>query len=133
MSIFKIIDSISLTKVDLLRSEMISEKEYNAWMVNKHFSFFADSIFDSAEMNKRSKIDPLMHYDYLRGSLRKAKRFARWPKRIESEDVLMIAERYQISLNNAKAALKVLTKEQLDELRTHSKKGGIEDKNGKTK
>lgn len=46
---FQFVESISLTKIDLIRTGAASEKDYNSYLMNKQFSLFADTIFDSQE------------------------------------------------------------------------------------
>lgn len=100
------------------------EKEYSPFLTNRFFSYFPDTIFYAEEMNMSSTLDYKLQYDYYFSSLRPRKRFSKWAKRLESSDLKLVAEYYQINNVKAKAALKILSKEQLAELKNRLNKGG---------
>lgn len=100
------------------------EKEYSPFLVNRFFSYFPDTLFYAEEMNMSTVLDNKLQYDYYFSSLRPRKRFSKWAKRLESADLKTVTEYYQINNTKAKAALKVLNKEQLAELKNRLNKGG---------
>lgn len=118
---FKFLNSINTGKDD----DMVSESEYSAFMVNRGLSYFADSIFYANEMNLYHHLDRRLQYDFLRHAVRKRKRFSKWFK-IEEDETLRSVEKY-FNYNTAKAkdALKILTKEQIKDIKKSLEVGGV--------
>jgi hypothetical protein len=65
-----------------------------------------------------------MHFDFLRGAVRKRKRFSKWLKRETDERVQALVEYYGFSPKKAREALLVLTPEQISEIVAAVSKGG---------
>ena len=121
---FSFVEAASSTKEDIIRDGDATEKDYNAFIVNKSFSFFPDSIFDLQEMNRYSNLDGLMQFDYYRASLRKRKRHSQWFKKIDTGNLEVVSETFNFSLNKARDAFRALTDKQLDAIKSHLKHGG---------
>lgn len=100
------------------------EKEYNAFLINKGLSLFADSVHWSNEMNRYHHLDAKLQYDFLYHGVRKRKRFSKWFKSINNEDISAIQEYYDYSYVRAIEALKVLSAEQLNIIKEKLEKGG---------
>lgn len=97
-------------------------KEYNPFIVNRGLSLFEDTILYAHEMNKNSHIDKKMQYDYLFYSIRKKKRWTPWPKKSNNSEILdIVKELYGYNDMKAKDALKILTEEQISELKNKIK------------
>lgn len=124
VSPFDFVEAVSFTKEDIIRDGDAEERDYNAFIVNKALSFFPDSVFDSQEMNRCSNLDGLIQFDYLRLSLRKRKRFSKWFKKINSDNLEVISEAFNFSLNKSREALRSLTDEELVEIKLKLKRGG---------
>ncbi|MDR3503072.1 MAG: DNA polymerase clamp loader subunit A [Legionella sp.] len=102
-----------------------NEKEYNAYMVNKALSFGPDTILYANDMNQLYFLDKKLQYDYLFHSIRKAKRYNKWVKKLpNNEDINIIATYYNCSLQKAKSALTILTVEQIAMLKQEQEMGG---------
>ena len=69
-------------------------------------------------------MDPKMHFDFLRGAVRKRKRFSKWLKRESDERVQALIEYYGFSSKKAREALLILTDEQVSEIMKAVSKGG---------
>ena len=124
VSPFHFVEAASFTKEDIIRNGDAEERDYNAFIVNKALSFFPDSVFDAQEMNREYILDPIMQFDYLRLSLRKRKRFSKWFKKIDNENIEIVSQTFDMNINKSKSALKALTDEQLDAIKSHLKRGG---------
>ena len=122
MNPFDIVTDVSTTKKRLITAA--NEKDYNAFIVNRALSYFPDTLQFAQDMNLKHNADSLMQYDYLFHSIRKAKRFSKWSKKEKLEDVAVIQEYFGYSTRRAEEALKVLTKEQVREIRKKMDKGG---------
>jgi hypothetical protein len=77
-------------------------------------------------MNKNSHIDHMLQYSFLLNIIRKRKRFSKWFKNKEDNDLQMVIEYYGYSVNKAKVALKILNDDQLIAIREKLNKGGVE-------
>ena len=101
-----------------------SEKQYSPFIVNKSLSYSSDTVKLANEMNARPHIDGKLQYDFLKDMVRKKKRFNKWLKP-EKEDSLELVKEY-FGYNNTKAqeALRILSKDDLQEMERLMFKGG---------
>lgn len=116
MNVFSFIDSITYTKKNLLEEDFSSEKEYIPYLVNKHLSLFPDTIFYSNNMNKYGFLSKKYQYDYLRFSIRKRKRYTKWPKKEKNTEIDCVSEYYDCSKRKAKEYVSILSKDKLDKI-----------------
>jgi hypothetical protein len=68
----------------------------------------------------------MLQYSFLLNIIRKRKRFSKWFKNKEDNDLQMVIEYYGYSVNKAKVALKILNDDQLIAIREKLNKGGVE-------
>ena len=104
-------------------NDSLMERDYNAFIVNRNYSLFADTVYLANEMNIRPNIDNRLQYEFLLNTLRPRKRLADWVKNESSEDVSVIKEYYGYSNKKAIEALSVLSEEQIDSIRNKVQKG----------
>ena len=109
---FEVLNSINETKKNVL-GDIITEKDYVPFFINKSLSYHPDTLFHSNEMNFRHFLPKKMQYDYLLHSVRKRKRFSKWLKGVESDELDSIIKYYNISKNTAIEYIKLLTKDQI--------------------
>ena len=125
---FDFVNSINTTKVDLISTSdnpELMEKEYNPYITNKALSYFVDTISLANEMNICYDIDHKYQYDFLRSTVRKRKRISKWYKPRNDDDINAIIEYYGYSINKAKDAIKILSKEQIEQIKINLTKGGV--------
>jgi hypothetical protein len=126
MSPFEFVDSIMVTKIDLMDADPNCEKEYVPFIVNRHLSYFPDTVLYADDLNRSTGLDKKMQYDYLLNSIRpQKKRFVKWHKPESSSDLEAIAEYFDFSMQKAKEAQKILSKDQVNEIRKKLIKGGV--------
>ena len=114
---FDYLNSINSTKQNMMRgseNDELSEKQYNAFMVNRGLSYFQDTIALANEMNMRSDLDNKMQYEFLLNLVRQRKRFSKWHKKDENQKVELIAEHYNCSQRKALEIINTLTEKQVD-------------------
>lgn len=124
---FDFMNAVSEFKKDIIRGSEnpeMTEKEYNPYIINRGFSYFEDTILHANEMNQRPEMFNLGQFDYYNGMLRKRKRFSKWHKAEQNDDLDAIQEVYQCNRTVAKQYLKVLSKDQLEEVRQKLFVGG---------
>ena len=123
ISPFDFANSINHSKEDLIVDDW-SEKQYNAFIVNKSLSHGMDTVVASNEMNARPHLDAKLQYDFLRGLVRKKKRFNKWLKPVKEEDLEVVKEWYGYNNTLAASALRILTPDQLEIIKKKLAKGG---------
>lgn len=126
---FDYVNSITFTKQNMMRgteNDELAEKDYNAFFVNKALSWFPDTVLYANEMNRLPDINNKLAYEYLLHSIRRKKRFAKWSKPEDDEDLKLVANCFQCNLNVAKQYLSLLSEEQIEMLRQQQEKGGVE-------
>ena len=114
------LNSINFTKEDL--SEEI--KSYPPYIINRCLSGHLDCVMFANEMNKHHHLDKDMQYSFYLNSLRKKKRFSPWLRKDKIKDLDYVKRYYGYSNEKAKQALKILTKEQLNFIKSKFDTGG---------
>lgn len=109
--------------------------KYSQWRTNSTLSAHTDCIMYVNDVNMVPHISDKMHYDYLFYSVRKTRRFGKkktdedkkQEKLIQQENELvqLIQDFYKYNTTNAKMALRVLSKDQIDYIRKKQEKGGV--------
>jgi hypothetical protein len=72
-------------------------------------------------MNLHSDIPTALQYSFYLNSINPCKRYVKWPKKGSIENLDLIREWYGFSIQKAKAALAVLSDEQIDDIKTRKK------------
>lgn len=126
MKLWDFINDINGKHENLMRgtdNDQLAEKTYVPYIVNKQMSYFPDTIMYAQQMN-RSSVDNIMAYEYYLNSIRPRKRFAKWSKRQESEDLNLVRRHYGYDYNKAEQALALLSPQDLQNLREKYSEGG---------
>ena len=105
-------------------NDELAEKDYVPFLTNKSLSYFTDTLLYANEMNRYHFLDKRLQYEFYLNSIRKKKRFAKWAKADNNDEVMMVQEYYKFSPQKAKAALKVLSPTQLNIIK-HKMENGI--------
>ena len=126
---FSFVNEINYGKKDLMidqngdHSDLL-EKVYNPYITNRSLSYFNDTVLYANEMNKNHHIDSRLQNDYLINTIRKRKRFSKWIKSTELDDLEAVKTCYSYSNEKARQVLTLLSDEQLTELKQRVYKGG---------
>ena len=118
------LNSINLSKENLMEEDPDMEKEYPAFVVNKCLSGQMDSLMFANEMNKHPLLDKRLQYDFFINSLRKRKRFSPWLRKDKIKHIEAVRQYYGFSTEKAEQALKILSNEQLDYIYEKLNTGG---------
>ena len=118
------LNSINQTKKNLIDEDPSLEKEYNPYIVNRIYSGHLDSVMFANEMNRYSFLPKKIQYDFYLNSLRSKKRFSPWLRKDKIKDLDYVKRYYGYSNEKAQQALKILTKEQLNFIRSKFEIGG---------
>jgi hypothetical protein len=123
ISPFDFANAINHSKENLIVDDW-SEKQYNAWIVNKSMSYGADTVIYANEMNARPHLEKRLQFDFLINTVRPRKRFNKWLKPETVEVLSTIQEYYDYSIDKARQVLPLLTAAQLDAIKKKMNRGG---------
>ena len=123
ISPFDFANAINHSKENLIVDDW-SERQYNAWIVNKSMSYGADTVIYANEINARPHLDRRLQFDFLINTVRPRKRYNKWLK-AETVDVLAtVQEYYGYSINKARQVLPLLSDAQLEHMKNKLNRGG---------
>jgi hypothetical protein len=120
LSPFDFAKSINEKTEHLMKVQPETEKDYMPFMVNRALSFSPDAVLYANAMNTNWIVDKRMQYDFLFGSIRRRKRYDKWLKKddIDELTVKVIMEYYQVGHKRAIEYLSMMTEEQKQTLRS---------------
>ena len=118
------LNSINQTKKNLIDEDPSIEKDYPPYIINRCFSGHLDAILFANEMNMYSFLPKKMQYDFFINTLRTKRRFSPWIRKDLVDNLDCVKRYYGYSNEKAKQALKILSKEQLDFIKSKFEIGG---------
>jgi len=118
------LNSINQTKINLMDEDISVEKQYLPYIINKCFSGFLDTILICNEMNVYCNLDKKLQYDFYINIVRPKKRFSPWLRKENNNSLELVKQYYGYSDEKAKTALKILTNEQLEFIKSKMNRGG---------
>ena len=98
--------------------------EYNPFMVNRGLSYFSDTVMWANEMNQRHQLDKDLQYTFLLNTVSKKKRFSKWGKQSQDDNLDLIGEWYKVNRRRAQEISLILSEAQLTTIREKMYKGG---------
>tara|TARA_Y100000114_G_scaffold60689_1_gene55687 strand:- start:359 stop:748 length:390 start_codon:yes stop_codon:yes gene_type:complete len=128
MNPFDFVTDINLGKKDIITNSEnpeLAERTYNPFLTNRALSYFPDTVQYANLMNMYSDLDNIMQYSFLLNIVRKRKRFSKWHKTTDDEDLQAVIDYYGYSVKKAKEALNILGDEQLVTIKEKMSKGGM--------
>jgi len=102
-----------------------SKKDYKPYIINRCLSGELDCIMYVNEMNLNNSLDKDMQYSFYLNSLRKRKRYSPWIYKDKIVDLECVKNYYGYSNEKASQALKILSKDQIDYIKTKLDIGGM--------
>ena len=123
MNPFDFIKSINETKKDIMVDD-VSEKGYNPFIINRNFSHFNDTVLFANEMNRYHHLDHRLQFDFFINIIKKKKRWSKWIKPQDINNLELIKQHYGYSNDKAKSVLQLFNNEQIEELKRKGLKGG---------
>ncbi len=118
------LNSINYTKKNLIDEDPLMEKDYSPYIINRIYSGHLDAVLFANEMNRYSFLPKKMQYDFFINILRPKKRFSPWLRKDTIKDLDYVKRYYGYSNEKAQQALKILTKEQLNFIKSKFETGG---------
>jgi hypothetical protein len=103
-----------------------NRKDYIPFLVNRSLSLHQDCVLFANEMNRRHHLDKELQFDFLLNTVRSKKRpFAKRVKSEKNDDLECIKQVYGFSDTKARDALRLLSDEQIQELKEKTDIGGF--------
>ena len=92
------LNSINLTKEDIIKDDPELVKKYSPFIINKCLSAHIDCIMFANEMNLHHQLDKDIQYSFYLNSLRKKKRFSPWLRKDKIKNLDVVKSYYGLSL-----------------------------------
>jgi hypothetical protein len=127
MNVYDFVNAINFTKKDLLtdtENDELAEKSYVPFVVNRSLSYFPDTILYANEMNMNHHLDNKLQFHYLINSIRPKKRFSKWAKRQDSDDLEVVKQYFGYNNTKAEQALSLLSPDQINIIKKRLNTGG---------
>ena len=126
MTPFDFLNDINYGKKNLMVNDVDHqvEKQYLPFIVNKGLSYTMDTVIYANEMNIRPYTDKKLQFDYLINTIRRNKRFPKWLKPEEDENIKVIMDYYGYNVQRAKEVLSLHFMEEISQLKEKLDKGG---------
>ena len=119
------LNAINFTKKNLMDSDdLLWQKKYPSFIVNKILSGFQDCIMLVNEMNLNHFVDKDMQFQFLLNSIRSKKRYSPFLRSSKLKDLDVVKEYYGYNNEKAKVALDILTKDEVKLIKEKLFKGG---------
>jgi len=117
------LNSINQNKKNIIVDDD-TEKAYPPFIINKCLSGFLDTVLFANEMNLYPHLDKKMQYDFFINSISPRKRFSPWEKKSSIDYLDAVKEYYGYNTDKALQALRILNKQQLEDIKRLVNKGG---------
>jgi hypothetical protein len=118
------LNSINFNKENLIKENPDIVKQYPPYIINRCLSGHIDTLMFANEMNKYHFLPKKLQYDFLINIVRKKKRFSPWLRQDKIKDLDYVKQYYGYSNEKAKQALKILTQEQVNFIKSKFETGG---------
>jgi hypothetical protein len=116
--------SINQSKINIMDEDSSSKKDYAPYIINRCLSGTIDTLMYSNEMNKNHSLDKKLQYDFFINTVRTRKRYSPWIKQEKLKDLEVVKSYYGYSNEKAKQALKILSEDQINFIKSKLETGG---------
>tara|TARA_R100000742_G_C4269732_1_gene88292 strand:- start:200 stop:580 length:381 start_codon:yes stop_codon:yes gene_type:complete len=118
------LNSINLVKNDLMEEDPDNIRQFSPFIINKCMSGHIDTVMIANEMNLNHGLDKDMQYRFYLNSVRKRKRYSPWLRKDKVKDLDVVKSYYGYSNEKAQQALRILSPEQIDYIKSKLETGG---------
>ena len=127
MNPFDYVNDINYGKKGIINNSdnpELAEKLYPSYLVNKALSQFADTARMANEMNIHHQLDKKLQFDFFINIIRKKKRFSKWAKKLDDENLELVMLHYGYSYEKATQVLPLLSDDQIITIKKKRFEGG---------
>jgi hypothetical protein len=121
---FSYLNAINNNAFYHFRDVDIKNKDYPAFMINRGLSYFPDTVLYANEMNINHHLDGKPQFSFLINIIRKRKRFSKWNKASESDDIDALKTYYGYSNEKARNVLPLFNPIELKRIKEKINHGG---------
>ena len=128
MNPFDYVNDINYNKSNIIKNSEnteLAEKLYPPYLINKALSQFPDTVRVVNEMNIHHQLDKKLQFDFLINIIRKKKRFSKWAKKQDDENLELVMQHYGYSYEKAKQVLPLLSDDQIIIIKQKRFEGGL--------
>lgn len=128
MKPFDFLNAVNYNKTNIIEDSdnpELAESLYPPFLVNRGLSYFTDTILYANEMNIRHQCDHKLQFDFYLNTIRKRKRFSKWFKKEQDENLDVIMSHYDYSYEKAKQVISLFSEQQIQQMRDMRFKGGL--------
>lgn len=128
MNPFDYVNDINYGKKNIINNSdnpELAEKLYSPYLVNRAFSQFADTVRVANEMNIHHHLDKKLQFDFLINIIRSKKRFSKWAKKQDDENIELVMQYYGYSYEKARQVLPLLNNDQIITIKKKRFEGGL--------
>lgn len=122
---FDYLKSINGNSSASIMEDESDQKQYLPFIINRSLSYHMDTTLLANEMNLNHHLDVRQQYDFLRHTVRPRKRFAKFQKATQNEDIDLLVKEYSMNRRHAEEALQILEKDELQRLQDKHQHGGV--------
>jgi hypothetical protein len=119
IGLFDYLNSINHTKKDFDDFDA-----YACFVINRGLSLFRDTCILANEMNCNPHLDKKAQFTFLKETVRKKKRFGKWPKKVKSDTLELVKTYFNYSDDKANSVLPLLSKANLKYMKEQLDEGG---------
>lgn len=120
--LFDFLNDIYVGKQDILTEA--NAGIYSPYVINMCLAGNIDTIMYAQQLNMLPNISKFQHFKYLLYSLPRKKRYSKMVRADKIADIEIVKEYYSCSTVKAKENLKLLTKENIEDMKKYLYKGG---------
>ena len=127
LKVFDYVNSITAGRENLMRGtedDDEAERGYNAYLTNMALSYHLDTILHANLTNINHHLDSRPQYEFLFTSIRKKKRFSKWYKPVDTDDLDLVCDHYKVNRVIGREYLDLLTPESIEEIKKQYDTGG---------
>lgn len=122
---FDFVNAISHTKENLFETHEVEENAYVPFLANRSLSYHLDTVMVANEMNRHHQLDRRLQFDYHLNTIRPRKRFGKWAKPIDSDDLQLIQKVFGLKPAAATKTLALLSQADIEVIRKRQDVGGV--------
>lgn len=128
-TIFTTIRHISETRPFEYRDIVEENAPYEPFMVNRAFSLSEDTVIAASLMNLSSHLDKDQQATFYIHTIRPRRRFEKWPKSLENDEINVIAKYYGMSRREASLHSRLHTQQEIDAMMDIIEEGATPSRN----
>lgn len=123
----EILNSINTNKTNLMVGDNADHyrSAYVPYVVNHCMMAHIDTVLIANELNRRPWMQKDEQYVVYLNMVNPRKRFAPWLKTEKIEDLDIVKEYYGLSTHKAKEAMKILTQDEIQQMKVVLDRGGV--------